>query len=241
LIREGAQVAIVGTPNVGKSSLFNTLLNAQRAIVTATPGTTRDLLTERAEIGGLCVALVDTAGLRTSADEVEQEGVARARRALTVADLTLVVIDRSRPLDAEDWEVLAHTRGTQRLIVANKSDLPAAWDASGLDGQGVIEVSALTGEGLETLIERMADTLGGGVAARDQPLVSNLRHAEQLRLADAALARAVDALSASSVGVSEEFVLADLQEAAAALQEITGRRTADDLLAHIFARFCIGK
>ncbi len=241
LIREGAQIAIVGTPNVGKSSVFNTLLNSQRAIVTPVPGTTRDLLTERADIGGLSVGLVDTAGLRTTADEVEQEGIARARQALTVADLTLVVLDRSRPLIAEDRALLESTRERPRLLVANKSDLPAAWEASAVADEIAIEVSALTGDGIATLVERIASALGAGHDTRDQPLVSNVRHAAQLRIADEALARAVDALSASPPVVSEEFVLADLQEASAALQEIIGRRTTDDLLAHIFARFCLGK
>jgi tRNA modification GTPase len=241
LIREGAQVAIVGTPNVGKSSVFNTLLNTQRAIVTAIPGTTRDLLTERADIAGLSVALVDTAGLRATGDEVEQEGIARARQAMTVADLTLVVLDRSRPLHADDHAVLESTRAKARLLVANKCDLEPAWSVSAVDADGAVEVSALNGAGMGTLVERLGAALSGGVDPRDQPLVSNVRHAEQLRIADASLARANDALSVSINAVSEEFVLADLQEAAAALQEITGRRTADDLLAHIFSKFCVGK
>ena len=132
LIREGAQVAIAGAPNVGKSSLFNALLNANRAIVTAVPGTTRDLLTERADIGGLSLALIDTAGVRETSDIVEQEGVSRARDTLRVADLILVVLDRSRPLGDDDRALLDHTAGQPRVIVVNKCDLPAAWDIASL-------------------------------------------------------------------------------------------------------------
>jgi tRNA modification GTPase len=151
----------------------------------------------------------------------------------------VLVLDRSRPLDSNDRSLLAAT-ATNRVVVANKSDLPEAWTAGALDC-GVIPLSARTGAGLDTLLERMAAQLGGGDGRRDPPLVSNVRHIALLERARLSLDRASYAFDASNGGVSEEFVLADLQEAAAALQEITGRRTADDLLAHIFARFCIGK
>jgi tRNA modification GTPase len=238
IIREGAQIAIVGTPNVGKSSLFNALLNANRAIVTPIPGTTRDVLTERADIRGLSVALVDTAGIRETADVVEHEGVARARQAVTVADLTLLVLDRSRPLSDDDRALMTDTPPGPRLVVINKTDLAPAWD--GVEGTAdAVEISVKTGVGLEALIDRMATALGVAEERRDPPLVSNVRHIGLLGTADAALGRAGDALSTPAV--SEEFILADLQDAAAALQEVTGRRTTDDLLAHIFSRFCIGK
>ncbi len=240
LVREGAQIAIVGTPNVGKSSLFNTLLNANRAIVTPIPGTTRDLLTERADIGGVSVSLVDTAGLRESPDVIEQEGVARARQAESVADLTLLLLDRSRPLDAEDERLLAAAPARSRLVVVNKIDLPPAWSADAVAAGGLL-ISVRTGHGVDALVDRMASMLGAGEGLRDQPLVSNVRHIDLLRQSDAALARAVDALTRSDYTISEEFVLADLQEAGDALQQVTGKRTTDDLLAHIFARFCIGK
>ena len=239
LIREGAQVAIVGAPNVGKSSLFNALLNTNRAIVTPIPGTTRDMLTERADIRGIAVSLVDTAGIRETADLVEAEGVARARQAAGIAALQLLVLDRSRPVDDDDRALLelAHAN---RIVVANKSDLSEAWPATTVDADA-IAISATTGAGLDTLLDRMAALLGGGEERRDAPLVSNVRHIALLQRARASLDRAADGLGTANGGVSEEFILADLQEAAAALQEITGRRTADDLLAHIFARFCIGK
>jgi tRNA modification GTPase len=240
LIREGAQVAIVGTPNVGKSSLFNALLNAHRAIVTSIPGTTRDLLTERAEIRGVSVSLVDTAGIRESSDVIEQEGVARARQAAGVADLTVLVLDQSRPLSDDDRRMLETTLAGPRLVVVNKTDLAPAWSSEEMVGNGVL-VSVKTGQGFDRLLDRMATELGVSEGLRDHPLISNVRHIELLRQGDAALARAGEALRASANTLSEEFILADLQEAASALQEITGKRTTDDLLAHIFSRFCIGK
>jgi tRNA modification GTPase len=238
LVREGAQVAIVGAPNVGKSSLFNALLNTKRAIVTAIPGTTRDMLTERADIGGLSLVLIDTAGVRETSDVVEQEGVARTRDALGVADLVLVVLDRSREMTGEDRGILAETSDQPRVVVLNKSDLAAVVTEPG------VAISARTGAGLDDLIAAIADVLnGGGNPAglsdmRDQPTVTNVRHTALLERARAAILRAIAALEGE---VSEEFPLLDLQEAAHALQEITGRRTSDDLLHHIFAKFCIGK
>ena len=239
LIREGAQVAIVGAPNVGKSSLFNALLNANRAIVTAVPGTTRDLLTERADIGGLALSLIDTAGVRETADIVEQEGVTRSRNTLRVADLVIVMLDRSRSLADEDRDVLASTANQRRVIVLNKSDLPAAaMEADISASEAAIEISATTGVGLDRLIDAIAATLNASAPLRDQPQITNTRHIVLLDKARAAIERATTALERE---VPEEFPLLDLQEAAHALQEITGRRTSDDLLHHIFARFCIGK
>ncbi len=237
LVREGAQVAIVGAPNVGKSSLFNALLNANRAIVTAIPGTTRDILTERADIGGLSLALIDTAGVRETTDLVEREGVSRTREALGVADLVLVVVDRSRELQEDDRGILAETAAQARVVVLNKSDLPV------VAAQPGVAISARTGEGLDDLIAAIEGVLGGGnpvtvAAPRDTPAVTNVRHSVLLERARTALRHAVTALDGA---VSEEFPLLDLQEAGHALQEITGRRTSDDLLRHIFERFCIGK
>jgi tRNA modification GTPase len=238
LIREGAQVAIAGAPNVGKSSLFNALLNANRAIVTAVPGTTRDLLTERADIGGLSLSLVDTAGVRETVDVVEQEGVARSRSTLRVVDLVIVVLDRSRPLSDEDRDVLASTVNRRRVIVLNKSDLPAELPVEQLEPLEPLPLSATTGAGLVRLIDAIATTLNASEPLRDQPHITNTRHIALLERSRAALVRAIAALENE---VPEEFPLLDLQEAAHALQEITGQRTSDDLLRHIFERFCIGK
>jgi tRNA modification GTPase len=237
LIREGAQVAIVGAPNVGKSSLFNALLNTNRAIVTAIPGTTRDLLTERADIGGLSLALIDTAGVRETSDVVEQEGVARARGTIDVADLTIVMLDRSRPLSQDDRDLLEASASRRRVIVLNKSDLPSGV-GDNFSCPEAIAISARTGEGIDALIGAVATMLTSSDSMRDEPQITNVRHSVLLERANESLMRASTALESK---VSEEFPLLDLQEASAALQEITGKRTSDDLLRHIFERFCIGK
>jgi len=238
LVREGAQVAIVGAPNVGKSSLFNALLNTNRAIVTAIPGTTRDLLTERADIGGLSLALIDTAGVRDTSDVIEQEGVSRARETIGVADVTIVLLDRSRPLTNDDRELIGITAARPRVVVWNKIDLPPSLPLEPLDPVEAIAISAATGAGIDRLIDAIGKALGSGEELRDRPQVTNVRHALLLERARESLTRAASALESE---VSEEFPLLDLQEAGAALQEITGKRTADDLLRHIFERFCIGK
>jgi tRNA modification GTPase len=242
LVREGAIVTLAGAPNVGKSSLFNALLSANRAIVTAVPGTTRDLLTERLDLEGLSIALVDTAGLRPTEDVVEQEGVRRAEGSLVVSDLVLVVLDRSRAWDADDARVVAVTASRPRLIVVNKIDLPAAWDRPpGTPPDDIIEISVRTGEGLAALGKRMVTRLSQSPEWRDEPLVTNVRHAALLEQARVALGRARTALDSTGGALPEEFLLADIQEAEQRLQEITGRRSSEDLLRHIFERFCIGK
>jgi tRNA modification GTPase len=237
LVREGLQVAIVGKPNVGKSSLFNMLAGAERAIVTDTPGTTRDLVTEVVDVEGLRVTLVDTAGIRPAQDPVEAEGVARARQAWDVADLVLVVVDGSLPLDALDGRILADTEQLRRVVVLNKSDLGLA---AKVQGCASAHVSARSGEGLDALrsvIVRALDVEPGD----DPPAVTNLRHVALLDRAREALMRARQTAASKGAARSEEFVLADLQNARAAFEEISGQRTSDDVLAHIFSRFCVGK
>jgi tRNA modification GTPase len=227
LIREGLRVVIVGAPNVGKSSLFNALVGAPRAIVTEVPGTTRDLVTEVVDIAGLRITLADTAGLHETSDPVEVLGVERSRQSAAVADLVLTVIDRSRRR-----ELNADYKG---LIVASKADLPAAWDDS-----DAIAVSAATGMGLDDLRRRIAEALDVDIV-RDRPAITNVRHIALVERAHAALGRARAAALDGGHSMPEEFVLADLLDARAALEEITGRRTSEDVLEHIFARFCIGK
>ena len=242
LIREGARVAIAGRPNVGKSSLFNALLRSGRAIVTAIPGTTRDLVTETADVDGLRLELVDTAGMRETMDEVESEGVLRARKAWTTADLVLVVLDMSCALEDDDFNLLRETSDTARLIVANKSDLPAAWRGGDI-AVPIVAVSSKTGDGLDALRTEMRTALEGAnpATARDTAAVTNVRHAALLERARAAMRRAGEAVEAPGGPVAEEFVLTDLQDARAALEEVTGKRSSEDLLRHIFSRFCIGK
>jgi tRNA modification GTPase len=221
LVREGLSIAIVGRPNVGKSSLFNALAGASRAIVTEVPGTTRDLVTETIDLEGLRVTLVDTAGLRETADRVEAEGVSRSRQAIAVADLVLVVIDEDQPQIIEN----------KHLVVQNKCDL-------GRPDRG-IRVSATSGEGLDELRAAIVAALDFD-PVRDRPEITNTRHIALVQRAHDALMRSRQALGPDG-SLPEEFVLADLQEARAALEEIRGRRSPDDLLAHIFTRFCVGK
>ena len=243
LIREGARVVIAGKPNVGKSSLFNALLRTGRAIVTPVAGTTRDLVTETADIDGLRLDLVDTAGIRDARDEAEIEGVNRARSAWLTADLVIVVLDSSEPLDSFDIELLKETQAVSRLLVSNKSDLRAAWSGGELPVAEPCEpVSSRTGEGLERLRARIRSALEGGTApARETAAITNVRHTALLERAREALARAGNAVEAPGGPAPEEFVLTDLQDAREALEEVTGKRTSEDLLRHIFSRFCIGK
>jgi len=237
LIREGGHAVIVGRPNVGKSCVFNNLAGVDRAIVAAQPGTTRDLVTEEIEVLGAAVVLVDTAGLRPSGDEVEREGVARARQAQAAADVAIVVRDRSAPLEPVDFDLLEATRPSARVVVANKVDLPAAWLGSEVGVPEAVETSMVTGAGSTDLREAVFRALTSGDARRDTPAVSNQRHISLLAAVRAALA---DASGAAS-DLPEEFVLADIRRASEALGEVTGRRTPGDLLSHIFERFCIGK
>jgi tRNA modification GTPase len=242
LIREGRQVVIAGRPNVGKSSLFNALVGTNRAIVTPLAGTTRDLLTEKLDISGVPITLVDTAGLRASADVIEEEGVQRAERAREVAALTLLILDVSQPLTEDDRKLL-NEASDGCLVIANKADLERAWS---IDDEAVsrlgrpLLVSAATGEGLDALRAAIVTTLSGasGEDWRDTPRVSNLRHLQQVERALAAVERSGQSLRQ---GATEELVLYDLSEARQALESLTRTRTADDLLAHIFSRFCVGK
>jgi tRNA modification GTPase len=253
LLREGRTVVFAGRPNTGKSSLFNALAGAARAIVTDVPGTTRDLLTEHVDMCGVPVTLVDTAGARTATDAIEAEGVRRAEQARSVAELVLVVLDGSAPLERDDWRLLRQTRQRPRRLIINKSDLPSQWDpaAEGI-GPGAAEdfgapdvrddaplrVSAKTGDGLEALREAVADRTMEHAIHRDAPSISNMRHIALIETATAALDRMLVALAA---GATEEVLLVDLGAARQALEEVRGRRTSEELLHHIFSRFCIGK
>ena len=245
LIREGFTVAIIGKPNVGKSSVFNALVGARRAIVTAVPGTTRDLVSETVDLEGLRVTLVDTAGIRETMDIVESEGVSRSVGAANVADLVLMVSDLSDP---STLDVVVDSNGQpdsnvridspyapKILVVANKADLTRAWSRN-----DAVEVSATTGRGIDDLRRRIVRALDVDFHS-DRPAITNVRHIALVEQADRALQRARSAVLDHGEALPEEFVLADLQEARGAFEEITGRRTSDDVLAHIFERFCIGK
>jgi tRNA modification GTPase len=237
LVREGAQVVILGRPNAGKSTLFNALAGAGRAIVTDVPGTTRDLLTEVVDIEGLPVTLIDTAGIRqTPENAIEAEGIARARSAGARAHLPIVVLDLSSPLTAEDRDLLA-SHGAGAVVVASKNDLEPAWRVED-EAPEAHPISCRTGSGIAALRRTIARGLGLMEFHRDAPAVTNIRHADLLRRTREALLRAREAAHA---GLPEELVAADLADARGLLEEITGRRASDATLHAIFDRFCIGK
>lgn len=237
LLREGVTVVIAGRPNVGKSSLFNTLLGADRAIVTDVPGTTRDLVAERVDIEGLSVTLVDTAGARSTVDPVEREGVARSLKARAASSLVLVVLDQSEAPTDDDRRVLDGTGGRRRVIVKNKSDRADRFGDVG-SGARVVAVSALTQEGIGQLRQAIVQELTTAESLLDTPAITNVRHVSLLEDARAALTRGREA---ALTAAPEEFIAADLQQARERLDEIVGKRTSDDVLRHIFERFCIGK
>ncbi len=244
LIREGGQVVVLGKPNVGKSTLFNLLLGSPRAIVTEVAGTTRDLLAETLDLNGIPITLVDTAGIRSTGDAIESEGVRRAKAALKVARMAIVVLDRSRPLEKEDAELMADTATLPRLLVINKTDLPAAWTE--IDGNGgaalntALPVSLLkdSRDAVTRVSATITKRLLAGEELRDPPAITNLRHIELLEQAQGALLLAADAADAKA---PEEFLLSDLVDAQRALGAVTGQRTPDDVLNRIFSEFCIGK
>ena len=233
LVHDGVTLAIVGRPNVGKSSLFNRLLDQDRAIVTSIPGTTRDLVSETAALEGVPVRFVDTAGIREGSDLVESLGIERSRKAMADADLTLVVIDGSAALTKEDENILEQAQG-RRLIVANKSDLPNFKAPS-----DTIPVSAATGEGIEVLKTAILDAIGRAAASEDEfGFITSLRQSQLL-------AECAGALRAAQIAIDEniphEMLLLDLYGALHPLDAITGKTTADDILNRIFSTFCIGK
>jgi len=243
LIHDGFSMAIVGRPNVGKSSLFNSLLLQDRSIVTEIPGTTRDLVSEFTSLGGLPVRLLDTAGLRDSADIIERMGVDRSLRAMTDADAILLVVDVSQPPSAEDEQLRERMSELSCIIVMNKADLPSAWTAEQKSAYGgawpCIDVSAKTGAGLDALgAEIMQHLLGDSTLDREGILITNLRHTRCLEQAQQSLDRAARALDR---GLSEEYVITDLRRALNELGAITGETSTDDILGEIFSRFCIGK
>ncbi|MBM4461963.1 MAG: tRNA uridine-5-carboxymethylaminomethyl(34) synthesis GTPase MnmE [Chloroflexi bacterium] len=236
--RQGVRTAIVGRPNVGKSSLLNRLLRQDRSIVTAFPGTTRDTIEEVVNLKGVPFLLVDTAGIVRSKDLVESLGVERSRKAIEQADLILLVIDISEPLTAADREIMDLLGKKTVLVTANKCDLPQQAVLRGLRWE-VVRISALTGEGLVQLEERMVDlALGGGVLVSDGLLVQNVRQKEALERAERSLSQALSGIAA---GTPDDFITIDLGVAASALGEITGETVQDDLLEAIFSKFCVGK
>jgi tRNA modification GTPase len=247
VVHEGLTLAIVGRPNVGKSSLFNRLVERERAIVTATPGTTRDLVSESVSIGGIPVRLVDTAGIRTALDEAESIGVRKSIEALSDADIVLVVRDATRgavqPLthdeQQQDERLLELVSGRHAIVVWNKIDLCHDGVPENTNSHPAISTSALTGNGIEELRSCVLQVVGGdGAAQRESGFLTNLRQTQLVTESLAALDRAVGAIPQK---IPHEMILLDLYGALRPLDEITGVTTADDILNLIFSSFCIGK
>ncbi len=230
LVHDGLSLAIVGRPNAGKSSLFNRLVEQDRAIVTDIPGTTRDVVSETASLNGLPVKFIDTAGIREGGDQVESLGIERSYAAMADADCTLLVIDLSQPADAFDAELAARLTGPS-LIVGNKCDLPRQ------NPTECLPVSALTGEGIDALRQHIHD-LVAPEGIQEAGFLTSLRHA---RLLDEVVLALERAKVATSEQVPHEMLLLDLYSALTPLDAITGATTADDILNRIFATFCIGK
>lgn len=240
IVRNGASVVITGAPNAGKSSLFNALLASDRSIVTPVPGTTRDLVSERAVFGGVLVRLIDSAGVRETEDLVEAEGVRRASAAAASADLIVLVLDRSVPLRDELLRPLRARSPNGLLVVASKCDRPAAWPESAVPA-AVRSVSASTGAGVTELGDAIAESLRSVSVAEDREIVSNPRQRAALREAVRFMDHVCAEIDAHNSALPEEFVLDDVRGALMALDDLVGRRTADDLLGEIFGAFCIGK
>jgi tRNA modification GTPase len=238
IVHEGMTLAIVGRPNVGKSSLFNRLVERERAIVTATPGTTRDLVTETVALGGIPLKLIDTAGIRHATDEAESIGVRKSYEALSEADVVLVVLDSTCDLSDDDRELVQACARRRTLAVANKSDLPSARTMT-VDGFKVFPTSALTGDGLEALREEILREVAGGSAGEHEVgFLTNIRHR---RLVEESLQSLEAARKAVEDKIPHEMIMLDLYGALRPLDAITGETTTDDILNLIFSSFCIGK
>jgi tRNA modification GTPase len=241
VLREGVSVLIVGRPNAGKSSLLNVLLREKRAIVTSQPGTTRDIIEEVVNMGGLPVRIIDTAGIREAEDLVEREGVRLALEKIPAADLILFVLDVTRPFSEEDEMIRRELLGSKVIVVCNKTDhprtillpaFPADW--------GVVDISASTGAGIDGLRSLIREEFlhGRAVDSRDYVSLSHHRHRDALQKCSAALERFIAGLAAAD---GPELLAVELREALHAVGEVTGETTPDDILDLIFGRFCIGK
>jgi tRNA modification GTPase len=239
ILREGLTLAIVGRPNVGKSSLFNRLVERERAIVTATPGTTRDLVSETVAINGIPIQLVDTAGIRQALDEAESIGVRKSMEALADADLVLAVVDASQPAAEEDEELLRQTAARPAILVGNKCDLAGGDKWSAKSGRPVVRASALTGEGIPELrAEILRNVAGEAGLQMEAGFLTNVRHQGLVQDSLAALDAATVAVAGK---IPHEMLLLDLYSALRPLDAITGATTTDDILNLIFSTFCIGK
>ena len=240
LLKSGVPTVILGKPNAGKSSLLNALLGYERAIVTDVAGTTRDTVEEKVRLDHVLLRLIDTAGIRETADSVEKIGVERSRIAAGKASLALLVLDGSAPLDAEDESAIAVAEGVANLVViVNKADLPRRIDVGALADRfdNVISLSAKTGEGITTLTDHITSLYPAGSAAQGE-LLTNARQADAVSRAWNAVR---EARSALRIGMTPDVVLSDAENALSALGELNGKSLREDLVATIFSRFCVGK
>jgi tRNA modification GTPase len=244
ILRRGIRAAIVGRPNVGKSSLLNQLLGRDRAIVSPIAGTTRDTIEETANIRGLPVVFIDTAGLREARDEIEQEGIRRSRESLASAEFILHVLDASEPLSEADENYLAEFAGKKRILVRNKIDLPVKLELSEQSrltphASRLIDVCCLSGEGIEALKDAIKELAWSGeIKAEMLQVMINSRHQDALNRARASTQMTLDALRGDA---TLELAAMDLRIAANAVGEIVGKTATEDLLDSIFSQFCIGK
>jgi tRNA modification GTPase len=239
VVREGLTVAILGRPNVGKSTLLNALLAEERSIVAPTPGTTRDTVEEVAAIGGVPVRLIDTAGLRPPTDEIEAEGVRRAETAARRADLVLLVLDRATELQEEDAALLERDWGVPRIVVRNKCDLAGRLDLSPAEAGDVVDISARDGRGLDELRDRILSLLvSGGIPSRNTVLLLDSWERDLLRRIAEALDRARAVMEA---GQTPDIAAEELRGALRAAGELQGIDVSESILDQIFSRFCVGK
>ena len=240
IMHEGVPCVILGKPNTGKSTLLNTLLGRDRAIVTEMPGTTRDIIEETVRLGPVLLRVSDTAGIRTTVDPVEKEGIDRALRTASSASIILAVFDSSEPLTDDDLMVMARATGRTSIAVVNKSDLPSAVDLEHITRyfQHVVPISAKTGEGIDRLTELIPHLLGLDTAAFDGEMITNARQAAALARA---ASRCEEALFGAQSGMTYDAVIMDAEGAIAALGEITGQNVTDDIVNKIFENFCVGK
>lgn len=238
IVHSGVTLAIVGRPNVGKSSLFNRLVERERAIVTAMPGTTRDLVTETVSLGGIPLQLVDTAGLREAADEAESIGIRKSREAFADADVVLVVLEAGVPPRKDELLMIESLEGRRALIARNKSDLELGDAAGGELPMSAVNTSAVTGQGIAELRDALLKMISNPAGETESGMLTSLRHHEAVTEALASLGKAREAVGQK---IPHEMLLLDLYAALRQLDGLTGETTADDILNRIFSSFCIGK
>ncbi|WP_270265239.1 tRNA uridine-5-carboxymethylaminomethyl(34) synthesis GTPase MnmE [Lactococcus formosensis] len=238
ILREGLRTAIIGRPNVGKSSLLNQLLREEKAIVTDIAGTTRDVITEFANIGGVPLELIDTAGIRETEDVVEKIGVERSQKALEEADLVLLVLDASSPLTPKDVELLELSSSTNRIVLLNKTDLPEQIELEKLP-EDFIRISALKNENLDAVEKQIrALFFSGEIESKDATTLSNARH---IGLVEQALDALKEANRGLAMGLPVDLIQVDVTRCWQLLGEITGEATPDELITQLFSQFCLGK